>query len=55
MADEDEDYEVNDFEDDDNIIDDDNDNEKEELNVISYDEILEKINNKKKKTVPFFE
>ena len=53
MADEDEDYEVNDFEDDDNIIDDDNDNEKEELNVISYDEILEKINNKKKKTVPF--
>lgn len=54
MADEEEDYEINDFEeDDDNIIDDDNDNEKEELNVISYDEILEKINNKKKKTVPF--
>lgn len=56
MADEEEDYEVNDFEeDDDNIIEDDNENEKEkeEVNVISYDEILEKINNKKKKTVPF--
>ena len=53
MADEEEDYEINDFEEDDNVIDDDNDNEKEEVNVISYDEILEKINNKKKKTVPF--
>ena len=54
MADEEEDYEINDFEeDDDNIIEDDNENEKEEVNVISYDEILEKINNKKKKTVPF--
>lgn len=54
MAEEEEDYETNDFEDeDDNLIEDDYDNEKEEINVISYDEILEKSNNKKKKTVPF--
>ena len=46
MADEEEDYEVNDFEeDDDNIIEDDNENEKEEVNVISYDDDLVLLHN----------
>lgn len=57
MADEDEVYNINEFEDD-NFEDDEPENEiiendQTEQNIISYDEIINKNNNKKKKTVPF--
>ena len=55
MAEIDEDYDVNDFDEDENFLEDDMDNEniEEEQKVISYDEIINKKINKKKKTVPF--
>ena len=55
MAEIDEDYDVNDFDEDENFVEDDMDNEniEEEQKVISYDEIINKKTNKKKKTVPF--
>ena len=57
MADEDEVYNINEFEDD-NFEDDEPENEiiennQTDQNIISYDEIINKNNNKKKKTVPF--
>ena len=54
MADE-EDYDINDYdeeEEEDTFIEDD-DPEVNETNIISYDEMIDKSKNKKKKTVPF--
>lgn len=57
MAEEEDIYNINDFEDDDNFEDDEIDNEVDNnentLNVISFEDVNNKINNKKKKTVPF--
>ena len=57
MAEEDDIYNINDFEDDDNFeedeIDNEIDNNNNNLNIVSYEDINNKVNNKKKKTVPF--
>lgn len=51
MAEEDDDYEINDYEEDDTgFLEEENNNS---LNILSYDEIIEKNKNTKKKTVPF--
>ena len=55
MADEDEIYNINEFEDDnfDEVEDEIVENIQIEESIMSYDEIISKNNNKKKKTVPF--
>lgn len=52
MADEDEDYEINDYEEDDTSFVEE-ENNVNNLDILSYDEIIEKNKNTKKKTVPF--
>jgi DNA-directed RNA polymerases I, II, and III subunit RPABC2 len=52
MAEEDDDYEINDYEEDETgFLEEENNNNS--LNILSYDEIIEKNKNTKKKTVPF--
>ena len=52
MADEDDDYELNDYEEDDTELIEE-ENNVNNLDILSYDEIIEKNKNIKKKTVPF--
>ncbi len=52
MADE-EDYDVNDYEEEEDTFIEDEEPDINETNIISYDEMIEKSKNKKKKTVPF--
>ena len=52
MAEEDDDYEINDYEEDETgFLEEENNNNS--LNILSYDELIEKNKNTKKKTVPF--
>lgn len=52
MADE-EDYDINDYEEEEDTFIEDEEPDVNETNIISYDEMVEKSKNKKKKTVPF--
>lgn len=52
MADE-EDYDINDYEEEEDTFIEDEEPDINETNIISYDEMIEKSKNKKKKTVPF--
>jgi DNA-directed RNA polymerases I, II, and III subunit RPABC2 len=50
---EEEDYDINDYEEEEDTFIDDEEPEKTEINIISYDDMIDKSKIKKKKTVPF--